>query len=31
LANNVDLPINLNELPREERKDHNQLIFHVLS
>ena len=31
LANNVDLPRNLNEWPKEERTDHNQLIFIVLS
>ncbi|EEO04852.1 hypothetical protein VIF_003714 [Vibrio cholerae TM 11079-80] len=31
MAHNADLPKNLNELPREERKKHKQLIFNVLS
>ncbi|MBE4602003.1 hypothetical protein BOO33_18345 [Vibrio navarrensis] len=31
LLNNADLPENLNELPKEERIDRNQLILFALS
>ncbi|AEH35247.1 hypothetical protein VAA_04325 [Vibrio anguillarum 775] len=31
MENNADLPRNLIEWPKEERKDHNQLILFVLS
>ncbi|EEN99551.1 hypothetical protein VCG_000774 [Vibrio cholerae 12129(1)] len=31
MANNADLPRNLNKLREEEMKNHKQLIFNVLS